>query len=154
QAPYLPQCGAISATPYANRLAALPELEQYAALELWRGTMTAHSAIVRWSEATQGARIRFDDGRWPGDGPLRLPSTLCVQEGLPTGAAAVLLNRAHPYHDLILAIDTQEKRLFDAIDGRRAIGEIVDRARQSTDGARAFFERLWRYDQVAFDVSK
>ena len=46
QAPYLPQCGAIAATPHATRLAALSEREQYAAMELWRGTLASHSVIV------------------------------------------------------------------------------------------------------------
>jgi len=46
QAPYLPQCGAVATTPHANRLATLTKQEQFAALELWRGTMTTHSAVV------------------------------------------------------------------------------------------------------------
>ena len=54
QAPYLPQCGAIAATPHANRLAALPEREQYAAMELWRGTMTSHSVIVSSKRRQRG----------------------------------------------------------------------------------------------------
>ena len=41
QAPYLPQCGAIAATPHARRLAALSEREQYAAMELWRGALAS-----------------------------------------------------------------------------------------------------------------
>jgi hypothetical protein len=97
--------------------------------------------------------MRFDDERWPGYVPIRLPSTLCVQERLPPGAAAVLLNRAHPFHDLILAIRPQEKRMFDAIDGRRSIAEIAGHAGEHAR-ARAFFQKLWWYDQVVYDASK
>ena len=61
QAPYLPQCGAIAATPHAKRLAALPEREQYAAMELWRGTLASHSVIVSRSDASDA----------PCEGPLR-----------------------------------------------------------------------------------
>jgi SAM-dependent methyltransferase len=157
QAPYLPQCGAIAATPHANRLAALPARGQYAVMELWRGTMTAHSVVVYRNEASQNRGIiHFDDDRWPGYAPLRLPSTLCVQERLPAGAAAVLLNRAHPHHDLILPVNVQEKRLFDAVDGRRSIAEIVDRVggHEQLPQAKAFFEKLFWYDQVVFDASK
>jgi hypothetical protein len=54
---------------------------------------------------------------------------------------------------LILVINAQEKRMFDAIDGHRSIAEIV--ARVGGDGARPrardFFEKLWRHDQVVFD---
>jgi SAM-dependent methyltransferase len=157
QAPYLPRCGAISTTPHASRLAALPEREQYAAAELWRGTMTSHSVVVHRNDASEGGTsVRFDDERWRRYVPVRLPSTLCIQERLPAGAAAVLLNRSHPNPDLTLAIDTQEKRLFDAIDGRRGIAEIVEHVRldDAWPRARTFFEKLWWYDQVVFDASR
>ena len=89
-----------------------------------------------------------------------MPDTICVQERLPPGAAAVLINPTHAYRDLIMPIDSTEKRLFDAIDGNRSIGGIVERtlpssqAKPQLDMARAFFERLWHYDQVVFDASR
>ena len=55
QAPYLPQCGAMAASPHHARLSALPAPEQYAAVELWRGSMVRHSPIVGL-KATPGAR--------------------------------------------------------------------------------------------------
>jgi SAM-dependent methyltransferase len=156
QAPYLPQCGSIGATPHAERLAQLPEREQYAALELWRGTMTCHSLIAYRSDMKRSsAKSPFDDDRWPSYVPLRLAHTMCVQERLPPGAAGVLLNRSHPFHDLILVINAREKRMFDAIDGRRSIAEIVDHAgNDGSSGAGGFFEKLWTYDQVVFDTSQ
>jgi hypothetical protein len=157
QAPYLPQCGAISATPHANRLTALPVREQYAAMELWRGTMTCHSIVVSPDSTSEvPVEVRLDDQNWQRYVPHRLPSTLCVQERLPAGAAGVLLNRSHQYHDLILIIGPQEKRMFERIDGRRSIAEIIDHTRDAETLARtqAFFERLWEYDQVVFDTSK
>jgi hypothetical protein len=84
--------------------------------------------------------------------PIRLPDTICVQERLPPGAAAVLINRTHTYTDIYLPIDKQEKRLFDAIDGRRTIREIAQ-THGALEASRAFFERLWRYDQIVFDAS-
>ena len=155
QAPYLPQCGAIASTPHAGRLAELPERERYAALELWRGTMTAHSAVAYRSDRSEShGTIRFDNEHWLGYVPLRLPWTQLVQERLPPGAAAVLLNRSHTYTDLILVLDTEDKRLFDGIDGRRSIAEIGDQAGGPERGrVRRLFERLWWYDQVVFDAS-
>ena len=38
-------CGAITGTPHAKRLAALPSREHYAAMELWRGTMTRTASL-------------------------------------------------------------------------------------------------------------
>jgi len=155
QAPYLPQCGAIAATPHAGRLAALPERNRYAALELWRGTMTTHSALVAHRRTSApDAAVRFDDEAWLDYVPIRLPSTLCVQERLPAGAAGVLLNRAHQFHDLILPIEPQEQRWFDAIDGHRRIRSILGTdAAAASARARAFFEKLWQYDQVVYDAS-
>lgn len=158
QAPYLPQCGAPATTPHLARLAALPASEQYAAVELFRGTMTAHNAIVGHRRTPGGGHaIQFDDDRWRSYVPIRLPHTVCIEQRLPPGAAAVLLNQSHSFTDLVLPIDTVEKRLFNAIDGRRSIAGIVDQVSGQKDGdqkwsrARAFFERLWAWDQVVLD---
>ena len=43
--------------------------------------------------------------------------------------------------------------MFDAIDGRRSIGEIAPQAAQR-DAAKVLFEGLWRYDQIVFDISR
>jgi SAM-dependent methyltransferase len=159
QAPYLPQCGVIAGTPYASRLAQLCAEDQYAAVELLRGTMLRHSVIVYRDDRPEESKpIRFDGKGWQNYVPLRLPMTICVQERLPPGAAAVLINQSHTYTDLYLPIDQAEKQLFDAIDGERSIVEIVRRTRKRTreqDWERAgiFFERLWMYDQVVFDAS-
>lgn len=65
----------------------------------------------------------------------------------------MLLNRSHQFHDLVLFVDRLEKKIFDTIDGRRSITEILDIASIDTKDAPALFQRLWWYDQVAFDVS-
>jgi SAM-dependent methyltransferase len=154
QAPYLPQCGAMSTTPHANRLAALPERQQHTAMELWRGTMTCHSAVVWRSDATR-PDVRFDGDHWLHCVPLRRPWTELIEEPSPQVAAGVLLNKSHPFHDLVLVLDEEDRRLFDRIDGRRSIKEIADHG-VGTDfrRARTFFERLWWYDQVVFDESR
>jgi SAM-dependent methyltransferase len=153
QAPYSPHCGAITGTPHAKRLAALPSREQYAAMELWRGTMTAHSILAHRSDEAQGMTVRFDDERWLGFVPVRLPWTQLILERLPAGAAGVLLNKSHAYHDLILVLSAEDKRLFDAVDGRRNIADIAERASGDHRRVRALFEKLWWYDQVVFDTS-
>ena len=154
QAPYLPQCGALASSPHQPLLSRLPADEQYAAVELFRGTMVRHSAIVFRNDLPGNAQpVRFERDAWLDYVPLRMPDTVCVEERLPAGAAAVLINRTHTCTDLYLPVDAQEKRLFDAIDGERTIGEIAGE-HGSSDTARALFERLWRYDQVVFDASR
>ena len=123
-------------------------------MELWRGTMSAHSLVAYRSEIGESGRaFRLDPDRSSGYVPLRLPSTLSLQERLPAGAAAVVLNRSHPYPDLILALNPQEKRIFDAIDGRRTVKQIIDYTNSPLTSACALFLNLWWYDQVTFEAS-
>jgi SAM-dependent methyltransferase len=134
QAPYLPTCGAIASTPHADRLTVLSPREQYAAMELWRGTMSCHSAIVH--RRACDVTIHFDDERWRRYVPL-------------------LLNKSHQHDDLILPLDADDCRLFERIDGCRTIEDIAAAADVSECGrVRRFFETLWSYDQVVFDASR
>jgi hypothetical protein len=160
QAPYSPHCGVLAKIPQAARLRELSIAEQYAAVELFRGTMVRHSVVVyRNDSPVRSQPITFASDAWLGYVPLRMPDTICVQERLPPGAAGVLINQTHAYRDLILPIDSTEKRLFDTIDGISSIASIVERTSPSSqtnsrlDMARSFFEKLWWHDQVVFDAS-
>lgn len=160
QAPYMPGCGLPAGTPHADRLSTLPPREQYAAVELFRGTMLRHSLIVHRDDSPGGGRPhRFDDDGWLGYVPIRLPETIRVEKRLPPGAVAVLINRAHVDPDLFLPIDEEQGRWFDAIDGRKTVGAILERVmgggRQPPEliHARRFFEQLWRHDLVVMDAS-
>jgi SAM-dependent methyltransferase len=160
QAPYSLRCGVMAKLPQASRMSQLPLAEQYAAVELFRGTMVRHSVIVyRDDSPGRPQAIDFGGDAWPGYVPIRMADTICIQERLPAGAAAVLINRTHTCTDLVMPIDPIEKRMFDAIDGKRSVGDITKGTLPSTrkasplDLARAFFERLWWYDQVVFDSS-
>jgi SAM-dependent methyltransferase len=155
QAPYSPLCGVIATLPQASRIAALAPADQFAAVELFRGTMTTHSVVAYRSDHPGGtpqpdwsARA---DAAWRAYVPITVPDTICVQERLPPGAAAVLINRTHPYRDLVMPINATEKRLYDAVDGKRTVSEIADGV--PSEMARQFFERLGWWDQVVFDQS-
>jgi SAM-dependent methyltransferase len=160
QAPYSIRCGVIAKIPQASRLARLSPVEQYACIELFRGTMARHSAIVYRNDRPDGSQqIDFHGDAWLEFVPIRMPDTICVLDRLPAGAAAVLINQTHTYRDLFLPIAPTEKRLFEAIDGVRNIGDIVARSLPSSpreanlDTVRTFFESLWWQDQVVFDAS-
>jgi len=150
QAPYDPTCGALAHLPHADRLAPLAARDRYAAVELFRGTMVRHSAVLygRGDDAS----VDFDGDGWLRHVPIRLSDTITVRERLPPGAAAVLINRSHTYTDLVLPIDKEELRLVEAIDGARTAGELA-RGMAGLDRARALFERLYRHDQIVFDAS-
>ena len=111
QAPYLAQCGMIAKTPHAARLASLPAPLQHAAVELFRGTMVRHKFIAyRDDRVGESQPISFDGDRWREYVPIPVPWTVCVRERLPPGSVAVLINRAHPFNDLILTVDAFENR--------------------------------------------
>ena len=152
QAPYSPHCGVMARLPQAARIAALEPAQQHAAAELFRGAMMSHSVIVRRDDRPGPSRpTSFSGDRWLDYVPVRVPDTLCLQERLPPGAAAVLINRAHTDTDIYLPIDAREKLLVEGIDGERSIGEIA--GDEPRDVCRALFERLWWHDQVVFDQS-
>ena len=53
-----------------------------------------------------------------------------------------------------MMVNEQEKQMFDAIDGRRSVSEIVESCRRICTGSRAsFLKSSGRYDQVVFDAS-
>jgi len=160
QAPYLPHCGALANIPLNSRMAHLPLAEQYAAVELFRGTMVRHSVILyRDDSASDPQPVSFTGEAWLNYVPIRMADTICVQERLPPGAAAVLINQTHTCKDLFMLINATEKRWFDAMDGACRNRDIIEKTRPTSqesiqpDMARTFFERLWWYDQVVFDAS-
>ena len=160
QAPYSPQCGVMARLPQALRMTGLPPAEQFAAIELFRGTMARHSVIVYRDDTPSPYQpVSFAGDVFRSCVPIRMSETICVQERLPAGAAGVLINQNHTYTDLLMTIDEAEKRMFDAIDGIRTIDDISETMLPSSLpqrqlNARTLFERLWWYDQVVFDTSK
>jgi len=121
--------------------------------------MVRHSVVAYRNDNPDGAeQVSFSGDVWLGYVPIRMPDTICIEERLPPGAAAVLINRGHTYKDLYMAIDKTEKRLFDCIDSKRSILDIMretfpSHERSRFDRARTFFERLFLHDQVVFDTS-
>jgi SAM-dependent methyltransferase len=161
QAPYSPRCGVVAQIPQASRMTRFPLDEQYAAIELFRGTMVRHSLIVYRNDSPGGAKpISFVGDAWRGYVPIRMPDTIVVQDRLSSGVGPVLINQSHTYRDLFMAIDATENQWLDTIDGDRNVDDILNRTLSPVqrslqiEKARRFFERLWWYDQVVFDASR
>jgi hypothetical protein len=148
QAPYLPWCGALASSPHRALLAELKPDEQYAAIELFRGTMVRHSVVVYGSsDVARKHTVPFDGDKWLEYVPLRLPNTVVVRDRLPEGASGVLINRDHTFNDLYLPIGARPERLFEQIDGHRRIADM-GRAAAEPDLAHEFFKQLWLWDQI------
>jgi len=160
QAYYRPQCGSIERLPFAAKIAELDEAEQFAAIELFRGTMVSHSVIAYRDDAFEREKIiDFSGDAWLDHVPIRMADAISVEERLPDGAAAVLINRTHTCRDIYLPVTAAAKQMFDAIDGGRSVAQIAALMPPSSEpdgriaAARSFFERLWLYDQIVFDAS-
>jgi SAM-dependent methyltransferase len=151
QAPYLAACGALATSPHRPRLEALEPQAQFAAIELFRGTMVRHSLAAYRRNAPARSPVGFGGDAWLAYTPIRLPDTVVVRERLPAGASAVLINRNHTYTDIYLPISAIDEAILAGIDGVRTIAEIVpEEARRPA--ARAFFEKLWQWDQVVLKI--
>lgn len=151
QAAYLPECGAIARVPHGALISKLPPIEQYAALELFRGTMLRHAFVCYPSEAAPKHAVTLDSDDALDYVPIRVAETVAVRERVPQGAAAVLINRSHAYNDLYLPIDAAEERLLDAIDAKRTIAQICADTHEPPR-ILEFFRKLWRWDQIVFDT--
>ena len=159
QAPYSPHCGVIAKTPAGF---AAGTTSPSGAVCRCR-TFSRHDASSQRRPLPQRSRTAVRSVSAVTIGLVMCPSaladTICIQERLPAGAAAVLINQTHTYRDLFMPINSTEKRWFDAMNGKRSIGNIVEVTRPSAqkksqpETARSFFERLWWYDQIVFDAS-
>lgn len=120
--------------------------------------MTRHSVVVNRADDPREQWLYDPDDLALMDAvPIRLSQALTLEERLPEGAAAVLLNRSHTYADIVVPIDSVEKLLVDSIDGRRTVSEIAAGAGLGVDDQRGrvlgFFRHLCRCDQVVFDLT-
>ena len=148
QAPYRPQCGALSEVPHGDRIAAMNEPDQFAAVELFRGTIQRHSVVLYRDDSPLPAEpVGWDGDDWRSFVPIRPTTVVAVEDRLPPNVAAVLINQAHVDRDLVFFVDADEKRVFEAIDGERSIAEIP--------GASAeLLQRLWWHDLVLLDACR
>ncbi|MCP4967488.1 MAG: methyltransferase domain-containing protein [bacterium] len=154
QAQYLPHCGFPTKTPHRRRLLDLSVSEQYAAIELIRGSMLRHTVIAHRADTELGNdRSGLNGDAWRDVVPIQLPHTIEVIEGAPPGAAAVLINQSHTYTDLIIPITEPERAVYQRIDGARTIADTGALARTNPPDLRRLYQRLWWYDQVTFDTS-
>ncbi len=153
QAPYLPECGAPVNTPHYELLSGLAAEEQYAAMELFRGSMLRHSVIAyNDDEPVSTWEIGFEENQWVNYRPIRVADTVCVEERLSPDIAGVLINQRHTDKDIYMPINMAEKDWYQSIDGKRTIKDLVpDKAVIAS--AKKFFIRLWQHDQIVLDTT-
>ncbi|HEY6635613.1 MAG TPA: class I SAM-dependent methyltransferase [Acidimicrobiia bacterium] len=144
QAPYRPQCGIMGRLSQGGQVAALAEVDQYAAMELFRGTITRHSLIAHRDDASLRPLDWQED--WTSFVPMIPATVIVVEDRLPPGKAAAVINQAHVDRDLVCFLDADQLSLFRAVDGDTSLGDI-------TGAGTGFFEHLWLHDLVVVDAS-
>lgn len=147
QASYRPQVGIMRELPDGVRIAAMEEVDQYATMELFRGTINRHSLIAYRDDAPiPDPPIAWDTDRWKGFVGLVPSTVIVIEEGVPQGMAAAVVNRAHVDRDLVCFLTASELSTFTAVNGATPLREI--------EGASAnLFERLWLQDLVMIDAT-
>ncbi len=156
QAPYEPALRRHGAPPAARRGSrSFRWRTSYAAVELFRGTMLRHS-VVAYRDDDRGRRARAQLRRRR---LAALRADSAARHDLRRGAVAARRGRGadqpkpHVTPTSICRSTREEKRLFDAIDGARTIGEIAaEHGRRRRSRARSSSGSYW-HDQVVFDAS-
>jgi SAM-dependent methyltransferase len=146
QAPYRPQCGIMTRLPHGERIAGMVEVDQYAVMELFRGTMARHS-LIAYRDDSKLPTLAWGGEAWRDHVALIPPAVVVVQDRLPPGAAAAVINQAHVDLDLVCFLTSDELAVLSAFDGTNPSGEIPG----ATSG---LLKKLWMHDLVMIDAAK
>ncbi len=158
QAHYFLECSRLAAFPdLLADVQRLSEPEQFAAAELYRGSMGSHEVVVcRDDRPPASWQISFDGSDWPRYVPVRNPGLSISEQNLPTKAVARLYWASHAFPEINALVNSQQARLFNAVDGCRTISEVVSHAGAEFDEpaareyARNFFRSMWTFDYFWF----
>jgi hypothetical protein len=105
--------------------------------------MSRHSLIAYRDDSPLSA---LDWEAWRTYVPMIPPTVVVVQERLPPGTAAAVINRAHVDTDLVSFLTVDDLAVFSSIDHRIPFGEIPG-------ASLALLEHLWLHDLVMIDAS-
>ena len=161
QAPYFPECSGLAAFPEAGP-ALEPQAEGesqglFALTELFRGNLRTHTVIAcRDDRPARSHALSFAGQGWLCFIPIRNPGLEIDAGAFPGDGVARLSWAAHDDPAISLIVDEPQSRLFDAIDGRRSIAQILETASPRVAApeqfARGFFHTMWCRDFVWFQI--
>jgi SAM-dependent methyltransferase len=125
RAHYALRCSALARTPFAARIAALPEAEQFAVVELFRAAVPNHLFVACHQDRRRETyRTDLDAAGWKNLVPIPALGLIADTDGLPEGRVRWLRWVCHFFPEIRLALGAIEAAIFDLVDGRRSIGEI------------------------------
>lgn len=147
QAPYRPQVGIMGDLAHREPMASMDEVGQFAAMELFRGTIVRHSLIAYTAESTlPRTPVHWTGDDWRAYVAMVPPTVVVVEDRLPSGMAAAVINRAHIDRDLVCFLDAEELTVFRAIDADTPLTDVAGATPR-------LFERLWMHDLVMIDAT-
>ena len=158
QAHYFLECSRLAAFPdLLAEVQRLPEPEQFAVAELYRGSMGSHEVVAcRDDRPAASWRVGFDGSDWLHYVPIRNPGLGISEQDLSTKAVARLHWGSHAFPEVSALVDSLQAKLFNAVDGCRTISEVVSHAGAEFDEpaareyARNFFRSMWVFDYFWF----
>jgi SAM-dependent methyltransferase len=132
---YYPEAAFMMRQPelYA-RIKKLPIHEQWAAVELLVPP-GGHTCLLRKPGQADAARIDLASPSWDHLVPGR-------RHNLTSSEDRKILTLRREWHSVIL--NERNRALFNAVDDRRTIGDIMRHTGIAADEARAFFDVMWR----------
>ena len=159
QALYLPDaCGLAADSQLCDDALALPPCQQWALVELFRGSMGSHEMIVcRSDRAVQSFEIHLDGEDWLSYVPLPSPLLETEFNDLLPGSAMRVRCRGHLYREISVLLDATQAALCRSIDGSRSAGDLValvdsEKADEAVSYVQNLLKSLWRYDYIWFQT--
>lgn len=152
QAPYLPRCSPLARTTVFPRYSDLSPDEGYAAMELFRGTMITHRFVAARDdqESPLSGSLEATDSRTLK--PMPFPGARLNNLVVPRGYAAQLWHPTHRYDDLLLNINADELKMYEAMNGKRTLADIAQQMGGDEMRIKSYYSKLWDHDQVMFQT--
>jgi SAM-dependent methyltransferase len=150
QAPYLPRISPLARMTAFAGYKDLSFATGCAAMELLRGTMITHRFLASRDDS-EPAQAEFQHtAKFNSVTPIPFPGARMNNLVVPKGYAAQLWHPNHGYADLILNIAAPELEMYNAMNGKRTIADIVHKVGTDEAKVKQFYLKLWDYDQVMF----
>ncbi len=159
QAPYLPDaCGLAADSQLCGDALALPPREQWALVELFRGSMGSHEMIAcRSDRVASSFEVDLDGEDWLSYVPVLSPLLETEFDDLLPGTAMRVRCRGHLYPEIKVLLDATQAALCRSIDGSRSAGDLValvdsEKADEAVSYVQNLLISLWRYDYIWFQT--
>jgi SAM-dependent methyltransferase len=153
QAAYSPRACELAMTPHLPKVLQLPDADQHAAVELFRGHLKKHYFVAcRDDRPIESYQIKFDEPHWRTLIPGRLQTAAVQQVQNRPGIAGQLFNSGHEFPVLPACISTADLPLYLAMDGVKSLGEIAesDKSPNAATHTLNLYRDLWNFDHVMF----